>query len=490
MRSSFIKNSLFLILLLGGCGKVPDSDKAKISAPIPLDQSVESALARDFFEEGGWPTARWWEMFEDPQLNQLVSLALEESPTLSKALARVQKVEQEAKKERSSLFPHLGADYEEQWDYFSKNGFVRSFYPTMPGVIVPPTVNQLDLTLNFEYEIDFFGRNQNLFKAALGAARAQRAEAMQATLILTTLVTQTYIELQTKLQQKLVLEERLRQRTQLLELTKSRAENGLDPMIPVLERDQSLLIVEQTIYILDKEIALDRHMLAMLVGLGPNANVAPMPMRAIYEKAIAIPKELSSDLLARRPDLTAQIWRVESAAKSIGAAQADFYPRVNLMAFAGLESLSFNQLLNIGSKQGGLTPAIHLPIFTGGKLTANLKEKVALFNEETYKYNELLLSAAREVADEVTQITTAHDTLKNQVKTLSSAREQLDLQVARYQNGLSNLLGVLDREENLFTQRYQLYSYQRDYLLSVLKMVKALGGGYHSQRSPALQGGT
>jgi len=472
------KNIFLWLLCLASCARVPQSDLAQQFEPVTLTASRQAALEREFFEEGGWPTEQWWEMFGDPQLNHLIALGLEKSPTLQLALAKVAAAEAEARVVKSALFPTLGADYEEQWQYFSKNGFVRSFYPTVPPVIPPPAANQLDLTLNFNYEIDFFGRNRNLFLAALGKSRAECAESKQAALIVTTLIAQVYIELQMKLAQQEVVQERLDQRKELLALTLERGVHGLDPLMPVLQKQQSLYEVEQTLLELEKQIALDRHMLCALVGLGPDTDITPQPMSALFERPIALPLDLSSDLLARRPDVAAQIWKVEAAAKEIGAAQSDFYPRVNLMAFGGLESLAFNKLLNFGSKQGGLVPAIHLPLFTGGRLTANLKHKVALFNEETHRYNQLVLTAAREVADQIAILSATFDTLSYQIASLEVADAQLELEASRHQRGIQNFLSVLEREENVFAQRYLLYGYERDYLLAVLKMIKALGGGY------------
>ena len=299
MQSNYLKLSVLFLIILGGCARVPDSDLAQLSEPIALDDSAKSALDREFFAEGGWPTEQWWEMFEDPQLNRLIELALQESPTLQKALARRAEAEQAAKKERAALFPEVDFDYEEQWQYFSKNGFIRSFYPTMPGVQIPMTANQVDLGLNFNYEIDFFGRNRNLYKAALDRARAERAEAQQATLILTTLIVQTYIELQTKLAQREVLQDRMEQRNMLFELANSRGEHGLDPAIPVLEREQNVYDVEQSITLLDKGISLDRHMLNVLIGVGPDEDMELRPMMAMFERPFSIPADLSSDLLAR-----------------------------------------------------------------------------------------------------------------------------------------------------------------------------------------------
>ncbi len=481
MSLNYFKTIGLFLLILAGCGRVSDRELAQISPPISLESSIEEAFAREFFEQGGWPTERWWEMFEDPQLNEIIELALKESPTLFKALAKVDEAETEARKERAALFPRLDLEYLEQWNYFSKNGFDRSFFPIPPSSPpIPATDNQIDLTLNFNYEIDFFGKNRNLYKAALDKARAERAEAIQATLILTTLITQTYIELQTKLLQREALQDRLRERNMLFALAVSRSEHGLDPALPVLEREQNVYNIEQSILQLDKGIALDRHMLSVLVGVGPDQNIAQKPMTAIFEKPFPIPTHLSSDLLARRPDLTAQIWRVESAAREISAAKADFYPSVNLLAFAGLESLSFNKLFHIGSRQGSLIPGVHLPIYTGGKLTANLKNKVAAFNEETYRYNELILNAARDVADQITTLIAAFDILKCQINTLETLEEQVELQYSRYRNGINNFLSVLEREDDLQVQRLQLFGYERDYLLAVLMLVKALGGGYYT----------
>ena len=113
-------------------------------------------------------------MFSDPQLNDLIARALIESPTLSRAQALVAEAEQEARKEKSALFPRLDFDYLEQWQYFSKNGFDRSFFPTPPGSPpIPATDNQIDLSLYFNYEIDFFGKTK-IFSKQLSEKRAQK----------------------------------------------------------------------------------------------------------------------------------------------------------------------------------------------------------------------------------------------------------------------------------------------------------------------------
>lgn len=478
MRLTKIRNLFITLLLLNSCAKVSQDEMATLMPQIDLEPIAHGATAHSFFEEGGWPTEEWWEMFSDPQLNQIVQRALENSPTLQKAFAKVDEVEQEAKKERSHLFPKLGLNYDENWDYFSKNGFIRSFFPTAPGFPIPPTVNAIDLSLNFSYEFDFFGKNRKQFQSALGSARAERAEAQMAKLVLTTHVVQTYIELQMKIAQVQLIKQRLEKRRALYTLATLRSEKGLDPQIPVLEREQSIYQIEQSLIKMEKEVILDRHMLNLLAGCGPGERLISEEMTALFSTPFPLPTELSTNLLARRPDLTAQIWRVEAAAKAIGAAKADFYPRVNLLAFAGFEGLAFNQLFQFSSKQGGLEPALYLPIFTGGKLTATLKGKVAAFNEATHRYNELLLHAAKEVADGIATLQASHEITQTQSKSVDSAASQLALQNSRYKNAVNNFIAVIEKEERLLQERYLLVGFERDYLLSTVKLIKALGGGY------------
>lgn len=474
---------LFLLtLLIGLAGCVPEHQKemASLADTPPLASSLQDALQRPDFELGNWPSANWWELFEDPQLSHLIEIALRDSPTLKKAQARMEEAKQLAQIQRARLFPHLKMQYLEQWQYFSKNGFVESFYPTTPGITIPPTANQIDLTLNFDYELDFWGKNRKRYQAALGQARSIQAEAAQATLMLLTSIAETYFQLQALLAQQTILQEKLEEQEELFELSGERNIAGLDAHIPVLKTEQDLYRVEQTKIIVEREIELHQHLLKVLIGQGPNASDLQLPLTASFNKAFALPDHVTADLLARRPDLQAQIWLVESAAKEIGAAKADFYPNVSLSAFGGLESLQFNKLFKISSKMGGLEPALTLPIFTGGRLTAHLRSKVAAFNEAVFAYNELILKAAQDVADKLITLQTKQDELAIQLASLEAVDEEYQLELSSYQQGIRDYLSVLTTKEQMLDQRFLTVTSQRDKLLAVLQLIKALGGGYRT----------
>ena len=470
------------LLLLAGCAKVPDSDLAHTLQSPSLQVSEGEARQNGFFEKGEWPSEKWWEMFEDPQLNVLIERALKDNFTLKQAHEQVQYSYELAKKQRSKLLPNLSGNYVEQWQYLSKYGFDRDFFPIPPGSAaeIPHTINVIDLTLNFDYEFDFWGKNRNLFRAALGQAWADKAEDKQAQLVAAVMIAETYFALQAKLAQRDILRQKLADRKELLGLTDLQNTIGLISSLPVFASDKEMHLVEQAIVFLEEGIELDKHMLKYLVGLGPDDRLLESLPNARFDRPFPLPENISSDLLARRPDLMAQICRVEAAAKEIGAAKADFYPNVNLSAFGGLESLAFSNLFR-DSKTGGLMPAIHLPIFTGGRLRANLRSKVAAFNQAVYAYNDLVLTAAKEVADQIVIVGAIIDGLSQQVDAYEDTAAQYDLLFLRYDKGIDNYLTVLDSENDVLQQRFLLVGQYIDHLSSILHLIKRLGGGYISR---------
>lgn len=470
-----MRNLLFLFFLLAaGCARIPHQDLAQ-KTELP---SISTSLADvETFAVGEWPSERWWEMFADPELSRLVEEGIKGNPSLQEARARQEGAEQYVRQERARLLPHLSTDYTENWQYLSGNGFDRSFFPNPNGIPIPANLNQIDWLLNFSYEFDFWGKNRDLFAAALGKARAGRAEVAQATLVLATQIAQTYVQLQTLLAEQKVIKARLLTRQALEELTSARQLHGVDALPSVLYSQQSLEGMQQSVALIRQEVEMARHYLAILCGQGPE-NPLVEELRADFSGPFPLPEKLGSDLLARRPDIQAQIHRVEACAKEIGAARADFYPNVNLLALAGLESLTFGNLFKISSKTGGLQPAIHLPIFLGGKLRAQLKEKEAAFDEAVFHYNALVLQSAQEVTDSLVRVEGSRTQLSLQKERLTLAEKIHQLELSRFEQGIIPFQDVLKTEEELLIQRASLLTHRHHYLLATVQLIKALGGGY------------
>lgn len=467
-----MKKLLYLCLMLASCVSVPQKDLAQLGTPLSLDSIVEEALTGEDFQEGQWPNGEWWELFGDPGLTLLVQQGLKDNPSLKKAAARVRQAEQQAKEKRASLFPEVEGIYEENWEHLSKNGLFRFAAPTFPSV-----VNLVDIALSFKYEFDFWEKNGNLFKAALGRAHTKIAEQAQAQLIITTTICKAYFDIQANRKKLHILKEMGVQKQAFLELTRSRSFNGLDNTIDTLSAERDLYATQQGVLQLEGAVAVSEHLLNALIATSPEVTTH-VEERPETLSSFPLPGNVGIDLLARRPDLMAQIWRVEAAAHEINAAKANFYPNINLTALLGFESVSFHKLFMGQNNATSLSPAIHLPIFTAGKLKAQLAEKVALFDEAVYEYNHLLLKAAEEVADQLVLLGKVGEELRIQNMVLASMRQTYAIKFLRYTQGVANYLTVIKAEERLLSQRLTTVDLTHRQLLETVFLIKALGGGY------------
>lgn len=488
MDSYLKKLCLFSVLAcIGyGCGHHPE--KATVSDPITMATTLAKNLHSSQFAIGEWPSREWWEVFEDPQLAKLIEKAIKQNPTIQKVQAKLIFAEQNAKKVRSALFPSLSGDYAENWQYFSKNGFVRDFYPIMSGVEVPHKVNQIDLSLNFFYEFDFWGRNRKMYRAALGEAKAQLAERIQAELSISTMVAFAYFELQTHRANEVLYQNILDAWKMSYDLILQQDKGGLTNKISVLDAAKEIYFAEQILSETRKNIELDLYMLKALTAEGPDASLKLSFVPLHFERPISLPDHLGADLLARRSDLMAMIWRAEAASEEIGVAKTDYYPNINLAAFAGVESLQFPTLFSWASRTGAVQPAIHLPIYTGGKLHANLSSKIAKFNEAVSTYNEGLLDAVKQVASEMSTLYSLHERIELQSKVVSTRLEKENLSHTRFERGLDDYIQFLMTHRERMEEEIKKVELESYRMLSVVRLIKSLGGGYLTDDIPSIAG--
>ncbi len=465
------------LLCLSGCVSLPkDEQTAHLLPPPSVELSVEKSLESGLFEIKDWPRSNWWAIFQSDQLNQLIVEALRQNPTIQRVEKRVTSAKQIAKVVRSRLFPLLFFDADESWEYLSYHGLYRALNPH-----VPINANLVDLTLSFTYEFDFWGKNRNLFLAAVGESKAQEAESAEVQLIVTTSLAQAYFALQTNLLRKNLYEQLVQVRQETFTLQRLLQKKALLSKLQPLLSEENLLEAQKWLLTIKDEIEVDRHLINVFRGKGPDAPLILDQEFSFPLKQLPIPSNLSLDLLARRPDLMAQIWRVEALAHEVGAAKADFYPDIHLTALIGLESVLYRFLLNTHSKTAALQPAIHLPIFTAGAIRANIRAKKAQFDAAVNDYNDLLLKSAQEVADLLVLAQTIYQQKQDQEQIVQAAAERFALTNLRQQKGLDNMLSwYLSKEEWIFKQLDDVSLLYSQYLATI-KLIKALGGGYRSE---------
>lgn len=267
----------------------------------------------------------------------------------------------------------------------------------------------------------------------------------------------------------------MRERT--LALLAERFRHGIDGTLELRQSEGAPAGIRQQIAALDEQIALVRHTLAALSAQPPSAlDGVTAPLTGWRD--MPLPTALSVDLLARRADVAAALWRVRAATSNVDVAQSQFYPNINLTAFAGLASIGFNRFIQAGSEQFGVGPALRLPLFDGGRLRANLKVRVADLDSAIETYNRTVLDAVHDAADQIAAAGAIEQQARQQQASLRAASAALGVARDRHDAGLSNALGVLAAQSNLLTQERQAADLRARAIDAQILLAHALGGGY------------
>jgi NodT family efflux transporter outer membrane factor (OMF) lipoprotein len=278
--------------------------------------------------------------------------------------------------------------------------------------------------------------------------------------------------------QRAVTERALAQRGEILGLIRQRVQAGLDTNVELRQGEGAIPELRQQLEALDEQSALTRHALAALTVQPPDAldTLAPR-LQAV--QALPLPAAVPADLLGRRADVEAARLRIEAASGDLRRARSDFYPSVNLVAFAGFSAIGgLDRLLEAGSRQYGVGPALHLPIFDAGRLRANYRGKAADLDAAVDAYNGAVLDAVKDVADQLASLQSIDRQQREQVAAQGAAESAYELSLQRYRAGIGPYLNVLIAEGNVLAQRRSGADLKARALDTQVALMRALGGGY------------
>jgi NodT family efflux transporter outer membrane factor (OMF) lipoprotein len=462
--------TLCATLVLAACastGGLAPSSALRPAASVQATRSLEGVQ----ITPAAWPTADWWKAYGDAQLDALIGEALDGSPTLAIAAARTRRALAGVDVSRAALLPRVDAAAASTRERFSERGTTP---PPYAGTT--QTINELQATLS--WEIDFWGRNRAAYESAVGAARAAEVDAYAARLALSTGVAQAYAELERAYLELDVANANLRERQQIYNLTRDRNAAGIDSKVELKQAESALPATREEIARLDERIALARNEIAALLGQGPDRGLAIARPNAAVLAPIALPSSVPADLIGRRPDIVAQRWRVEAARHAIDSAKAEFYPNVNLLAFVGFQAIGGGSVLSAASRMAGVTPAVTLPIFDGGRLRGNLAGVDAEYDIAVERYNQALADAMRDVVDQLASWRSVEAQRAEQRSAQATAQEAYDLALLRYREGLGNYLQVLSAEGPLLAQQSLDADLRARELTLSINLARALGGGF------------
>lgn len=457
---------------LAGCVTMPDLGP-RLTLRDPATLGAVAAPADT--PAGTWPGDGWWKTYGDPQLATLIEEALAGSPTLSAADARARKAAAYAQSAGAGLLPSLAANAQ-------ANEVKQSYNNGFPAQFVPKGLNDTGrASLDLSYELDFFGKNRAALRAATSEREATAIEARAARLALATSVATAYADLARLAAQREVDVAAVQQREEVAALVARRVASGLDTRGEQRQADAGVPIARGDLAATDEAIALTRDRLAALLGAGPErgASIAlPAPRTS---PVAALPAHLALDLIGRRADIVTARLRAEAAASRIAVARAGFYPNVNLVAFAGFQSLGLSNLFAKGSDiaQGGA--AVSLPIFAGGRIEGQYRAARADYDEAVAQYDAVLVRALGEVADAAASQRALGQRQAEARAALAASEEAYSIARRRYEGGLSPYLSVLTAQDALLKSRQLVAALDARALTLDVELIRALGGGYGPQ---------
>ncbi len=462
--------SLLLTTGLGACAALPTTPPAQ-TLKSPAAYASATSLAAPAAE---WPTDQWWTAYGDTQLNSLMDEALAGSPDLAKAQARLAKAQAAMAQARAATLPSVTAN----GSYASAK---QSYNNGIPAAFVPQGYNDSGrATLDFAWELDFFGKNRAALAAATSDAEAAKADAAEARLLLSTNIAAAYAQLAQQFADRDAAQDAAKIREQSAALTAERAGNGLENQGAVEQAKARLASARADLAATDEQIGLTRNRLAALLGAGPDRGRSIARPAALAIKAFGLPADLSADLIGRRPDVVAARLRAESASQRIKQAKAQFYPAVNLSAYFGQQSLGLDLLSNAGSRIGSIGPAVRLPIFEGGALRANYRGAAADYDAAVASYNGTLTQALQDVADAAVSGRALDVRLSESRTALQASTAAHDIAVQRYRGALSTYLDVLTAEDAMIANQRAVADLETRAFTLDVALVRALGGGYRA----------
>jgi multidrug efflux system outer membrane protein len=466
-----------VLALLAGCIAVP-ADTTR-TAGIDLAARAKHAPAIELPLDA-WPAEQWWRAYQDPQLDALVQRALKDSPSLAVVQARVAGAQAIVNAERADEGGSVGLATGANRQRYSSNGF---FPPPIGGAYF----NDLNVQVRAAYDVDWWGKHRSLVAAALGESNARQAEAAQAAQAIAASVAQSYFRLQMLWARQDNVNALAAVQRELVAGRKARIAHGLATSEQLAAAELDLGVLEEQSQRLATQAGREREVLRALIGgdaggaagsdtaaLSRLARVTPTPA------ANALPRELGMELLARRPDLQAARWRVEAQLGRVAASEAAFRPDINLVGALGFDAVSLGKLLRWPSRTPLLGATLDLPLFDSGRLKAQLGVARSNRDELVAEYNEAVLTAVREVAQEGATLQGLEQEAQTHRQTLDASRKLLDSAEARMKRGLLERAGVLQAKMTLLRQQDTGLQLADARLQTQVALVKALGGGYHA----------
>lgn len=454
------------LLLLAGCTTVgPDYTEPEISTPAKWTSPLCDGLSATPADTN--LLARWWTVFNDPILSDLVDRAQAGNLDLRQAEARVREARAQRGIAKSGLFPSVGANAAASRSRSSEeagSGAISEFYSA---------------GFDASWELDIFGGKRRSLESATASWQASEESVRDVLVSLLAEVALNYVEVRSFQELLSITESSVETRSETCEITRWRREGGLTTQLDV---DQARLSLEQAraqVPTLRTSLEQAKYRLAVLLGQPPGAL---NELLAVSKPVPSTPPEvtvgLPADLLRRRPDVRTAERQLAAQTAQIGVARAALYPSFSLLGSVGLESVESGNLFSAGARAAQGAAKAAWTLFDGGSIRQNIKVQTARQEEALSYYESTVLTAFKEV--ESALVAYANEQLREQslAEAVKAGRSAFELARDQYSSGLVSFQTVLDTQQSLLSAQDQLAVSQAKVTSNLISLYKVLGGGW------------
>ena len=469
-----------LILLMEGCTVGPNYKRPQIdtsgayrgapevapegtqtqTAGILQQQPTES-VAQSFGDQ------KWWEAFQDPQLQELIRIALNKNYDLRIAASRILEAQAQLGITRADQLPSI----------YAGSSAVNQRIPRQKNL--PPEYETSASAVNASmlWELDFWGKYRRATEAARANLLATEWARRSVTSTLVSNVAASYFELRALDLQLEIAKRTLVSRQVSLQLTKTLSDGGGGTELDVRQAEQLVSVAAETIPDLERRIEQQENFISALLGNnpGPIARGLKLTEQAHIPE---VPAGIPSSLLERRPDIRAAEAQLIAANAQIGVAKAAYFPEITLTANSGFQSSALTSLFTGPAGLWSFGGSLAQPIFAGGRISSNVRLSEARKQEMVLNYQKTIQQAFRGVSDSLIGYQKNREYLQHQEELVLAAQDAAQLSQVRYRGGATNYLEVLTNETNAFNAELGLAQAQANELVSLVDIYRNLGGGW------------
>jgi NodT family efflux transporter outer membrane factor (OMF) lipoprotein len=477
-------------LLLSGCTVGPKYHRPSVTTP----EAFKELTPADYQTTDGWKVAqprdaalkgKWWEIFNDPQLDALEEQVNVSNQTIASAFAAFLVARAMVREARSQYFPTVtvgaGITNQRQPQLGSQSGTGTG---TGTGATSSPqSFTEYSLPFDATWTPDLFGRVRNTVRASANAAQASAADLANTRLTVQAEVAVDYFSIRGQDALKQLLDDTVVSFQESLRLTQALYETGIDSDEAVAQAETQLESAQAQDTALGIQRSQFEHALAVLVG--QPASTFSVRTEPLKPDPPAIPYGVPSQLLERRPDIAASERLMAQANAQIGVAVAAYYPTVTLSASAGLESTSFTKWFTWPSRFWSVGPSASETIYDGGLRRATVQQYQANFLETIANYRQTVLAAFQNVEDNLASLRILSIEIKQQDTAVGSAQRNLKIAIDRYKLGIDPYLNVITAQTTLFSNQQTAVNLRIQQMTASVQLVEAVGGGWDASQLPS-----